>query len=889
MTKDSNWKNIKRIFAQALELEGHERDHYVRKACGENRELLMEVQSLLEAHEKPGSLDQTISGLRMSAISYARDEHMKGEMIGKYRIIRQIGHGGMGSVYLAERADGEFKQNVALKLLRSSLAADEQINRFKSERQILASLSHDHIAGLIDGGVTKYGQPYYVMEYVKGKTLNEYCDNEKLTLEERLKLFMDICSAVQYAHSKLVVHRDLKPANILVTDDGSVKLLDFGIAKIVADENESPEYIPLTRPGLLPLTPSYASPEQIRNENITTSSDIYQLGLVLYEQLSGVSPYNLKGMSPAAVEKMVCETEPPAPWKKLNTAGGRGEAVVPDPDMICENRSTTIRQIQKNLQGDLESIVMKALEKEPGRRYESVEQFSNDIRRYLTGKPVMAHSNSGIYRFRKFLRRKPYESASAAVIILLLAVYVVSITWHSQRTGAALERAEQEAAKSEQTLEFLMGMFEAGNPRESPGDLVTARELLERGLDDANRLANSPELQANLFHVIGKVYTGLGRYDTAIETLQKAVKVQKNHPGSDNVETARYLSDLAIAHTRNGNYGLANDLYEEALDILLSEVGDDHPEVANTLAKMGSWIPVTGIEKAVELRYEVLRIREKVYGDEHLLTADALVDAGKIERSRANPLESIELFGRALQIRSSILGPGHPETAKCMIFLADINRLYHLDRDRAEQLYRTALAIQTDYYGEIHSSRLHAITGLASLLVEKGNYGEAGELFAENLELRETIFGENHPSYAEGLGQLAAGYREMGELHKSEHYYERALTLWKELVGNDHPSVSGVMTGYGKTLTDLNKYNKADSLLSKALEIQRSYFGENSGALVLGAIGRMHLKQGNHDSAEKYYLQAIGLFESGGAGGHYDLAELKSEFSSLLAASNGNK
>jgi eukaryotic-like serine/threonine-protein kinase len=884
MTQDPKWKEIKRIFTRALELEAGDRLHFIREACGDDQELLNDIQSLLDSHEKKGSLDQTISGLRMSAVTFAKNEHMKGEVIGNYRIIDQVGHGGMGCVYLAERADGEFQKKVALKLLRNSLATGEQVQRFKSERQILASLSHDHIAGLIDGGVTKYGQPYYVMEYVKGKDLNEYCDHNKLTLKERLKLFLDICDAVQYAHSKLVVHRDLKPANILVTENGSVKLLDFGIAKIVAEENDASGNGALTRAGLLPLTPSYASPEQIMDQNITTSSDIYQLGLVLYELLSGVRPYKLDGMSPAAVEKIVCETEPPVPWKSLNSAGGDVKQA-----MICEKRSSHIRQLMNKLRGDVESIVMKALEKEPERRYGSAAQFSDDIRRYLAGKPVNAHPNTRIYRVKKLLRRKPFESASAALLVLLLTAYIITITWHSQRTGAALDMAEREAAKSEQTLGFLMGMFEAGSPLESPGDLVTARELLERGLNDAGRMTGNPELQANLFHVIGKVYTGLGRYDEAVETLQRAVSVQRNHSGNADVETARYLSDLAVAHTRSGNYEKANELFGEALEILISQQGSDHPEVANTMASMGSWIPVTGIEKAAELRYEALRIREKNYGNEHLLTADALVEVGKIERSLANPLKSIELFSRALQIRSRILGPKHPETAICMIFLADINRLYHLDRDRAEQLYRQALEIQTDYYGEMHPSRLHAITGLASLLIENGNQMEAGDFFRENLDLRETIFGVNHPSYAEGLGQMAAAFQKMGEYQKSKEYYERALVLWEELVGSNHPAVSGLLTGYGKTLTDLQQFHEADSLFSRALEIQRSYFGENSGALVLGAIGRMHLKQGNHETAEKYYQQAIDLFESGGSGGHYDVVGLKREFSTLMAASNGNK
>ena len=883
---NQNWTRIKRIFSEALLLEKNDRARYLEKICEGNSELMSEVLSLLDAHDMPGTIDRPIENLRMSVLSKARGNLMIGKLIGKYKIIKELGHGGMGSVYLAERADGEYVQRTAIKLQHSPFVSEAQVQGFKSERQILASLEHDHIARLLDGGLTSQGQPYYVMEFVDGKPIDEYCDEKRLTINERLELFQDVCSAVQYAHRKLVVHRDLKPSNILVTNEGSVKLLDFGIAKVLGGGGDtanqlSAELQPEWQ-GFQPLTPSYASPEQVRGLSITTASDIYQLGVVLYELLVGYRPYKIDGESPTELERAVCTSEPVSPGNRLQQEGQSHIEDASELAKISEARKTGIRPLGRQLRGDLDAIVMKAIHKQPDSRYDSAEQLSGDLRRYLEKKPVLAHPQSKLYRAQKYVLRNPFEITAMLLISLLVAGYLITITWHSQKTYEALDQAEREADKSAQVVEFMLGMFRAGDPRTNRGDRVTAGELLERGLSEANRLDSRPELQANMFNVIGKVYTGLGRYNDAVEILEKAVEIQRRYSGSTGTETARYMNDLAVALTRQGKYGEAYTMYRESLDILIGQYGEKHPEVANTMDMMGSWVPVTGLDKARDLRYRVLEIRKEIYGENHLLTADAYMKVGQIERSRAEPDRALLYFSKALEIRQNELGPVHPDVAESMIFMADVHRLYDINPAASGQLYREALAILDETEGERHFSRLHGLSGLATLLSGRGDHTGAVELYMEGLEIRLAVYGEEHPSTAEGYGHLASGYSRMGDHEMAEHYFRKSLEIWEKLLGPDHVAVSGAMVGLGNTLVDRQKFDEAESLLKKALEIQMNQYGENSGAMVIAALGRLYQQRGELDFAEEYLRDAVAMFESAGMNEHYDLIRLREKLEELM-------
>jgi len=519
-TTIKEWQKLKRIFNEAIEMDELDRDKYLDKVCGEDRNLRKEVFSLLKAHEIPGKLDHRPDQVVKTVFSGLQPQNKKGEKIGPYKILKDLGHGGMGSVYLAERIDGQFRQEVALKLLRTGFTSENQTRRFLAERQILATLNHKNIARLLDGGVTGDGQPWFALEYVNGHPIDIYCKDHQLTLKQRLKLFLRVCDAVQTAHRKLIIHRDIKPTNVLVTEDGIVKLLDFGIAKVLNQEDLFEDAIPLTRTGLLPLTPAYASPEQVLGEHITTASDIYQLGVMLYELLTGIRPYEVSGRTPSEVERIICEEEPTWPstavTRIINSKNNSGEYSI---GMLQNNP----RQLQKRLRGDLDIIVMKCLRKEPGRRYESADQLAADIRFYMTGQTVSAHPDSRSYRAKKFMQRHKIGFVSTIAIVLLLFGYAATITWHSQQTQSALTRAQTETIRAEQITDYLLGLFEASDPAESLGDTVSAGMLLERGIQQAEQLDGQPEVQAQMFDIVGQVYSRLGHYDQSEKLLETGV------------------------------------------------------------------------------------------------------------------------------------------------------------------------------------------------------------------------------------------------------------------------------------------------------------------------------------------------------------------------------
>ena len=513
------WQQVKALFEAAQKRDPAMRDAFLNKRCAGDPDLLEEVRSLLQAHEAEGPVERAMD--RMNTSLHQRPSgSFEGWRIGPYKLVDELGHGGMGRVFLAERADGQFDQEVALKLLSIAFPAPEATERFLAERQILATLRHPHIARLLDGGVTEGGQPYFVMERIEGRRIDTYCDAHQLSVRERLRLVLDVCDAVQYAHQKLVVHRDLKPANILVTEEGQVKLLDFGIAKLLDPEAMRIQTDPATRTGQHPMTPDYASPEQVRGADVTTASDVYQLGIVLYELLTGRRPYSVEDQTPSEVERIICEEEPAPPSAAVNR-----------PDDVSRTGSSPA-ELRKTLRGDLDTIVMKALRKEPDRRYDSAEQLAGDLRRFLGGHPVSAHPDRWTYRAGKFVRRHRGGVAAAAVIVLLLIGYGVTITWHSQRTQAALDRAQREAQQSEQVTDFLVGLFERAEPYQAAGpaarlgDTLTTRELLDQGAARARReLSDQPEVQATMMHTLGRIYRQRGHHDEAASLLDDALAV----------------------------------------------------------------------------------------------------------------------------------------------------------------------------------------------------------------------------------------------------------------------------------------------------------------------------------------------------------------------------
>ena len=538
------WKKVEAVFEQALEISSQERSVLLRNSCGDDDDLRREVELLLDSHSRAGTFLDS-SELFLSSDEFQENGDLGGQMIDHYRIIREIGRGGMGAVYLAERADAAYQKRVAIKLIKRGMDTDSVLRHFHNERQILANFDHPNIARLFDGGTTENGLPYFVMEYVEGVPIDEYCNRHDLPILERLKLFREVCAAVSYAHGHLVIHRDIKRSNILVTAQGLPKLLDFGIAKIL-QQGDGPEPL-VTMTGLRLMTPEYASPEQVRGEPVTTASDVYSLGVVLYELLTGSSPYRFTSRAPRDVERAITEQEPTRP-----------STAAPD-----SNRKSAIAN-RRSLRGDLDNIILMALRKEPERRYQSVEQFSEDIRRHLELRPVLARKDTVRYRATKFIRRNKAAVAAAALVLISLVGGMIATSWEARHARveeaiakAQKERAERRFADVRQLAHSLLFDYHDAI-KDLPGATRVRERLVKDALANLDRLAaeahGDPALQRDLAaayervgDVRGQAYSAsFGDRAGATQSYQKALRIREAlaQASPSDLQTKLELADI---------------------------------------------------------------------------------------------------------------------------------------------------------------------------------------------------------------------------------------------------------------------------------------------------------------------------------------------------------
>jgi serine/threonine-protein kinase len=870
---DTRRREAESLFERALDLDPGERGDWLAGATGGDAELRAEVESLLEAHERAEGVLERADALRLATASLVgASPVLPGARLGRYRIVREIGRGGMSTVYLAERADGQFQRDAALKIVRAGPYDEDLRRRLLTERQILASLDHPDIARLLDGDLTSEGRPYLVMEHVEGLPIDGYCDRSRLTVIERLRLFCRVARAVHHAHRNLVVHRDLKPSNVLVTPDGQPKLLDFGIARIL-DTGPVDAVSPVTRPGFLPMTPEYASPEQMRGEVLTTGSDVYSLGIVLYELLCGHRPYAFAGGSPREVVEAVCGREPEPPSRRLQAEEGfvcaRGRRSAATPAAVAAARRSSPERLERRLRGDLDAIALKALRKEPAERYASAEDLARDIERHRDGLPVEAHRRSRLYRGRKFVRRHRAGTVAASVAMLSLVVGAAAAAWQAaeargERDRADAARTETEAAldRAQDVTGALAQIIGAGDPW-APGfqDTATARALLALGLARVEALEGQPGVQAALLDVLARVRASLGGLEEADALARRSLDLRLRSLGEEDPEVAASLNILGDIARKRGRYHEAEALHREALDLQVHHLGPQHPEVAGTLTDLALQIPGQRAE-AEELSRRAVAIRRASLGAEHPLVASSLMVLGSIQRSRGNPAGAEAAYREALEIRRKVLGPEHPEVANSMVHLADLVQMYVDRTSRAESLYRQALDMQRRALGANHPARVHALGSLAELLSGRGEHAAAERLLREGLEIRRAAFGPRHRAAAEGLGQLAAELRRQGRLGEAERLLRESLTLWREAVGPDHFAVSGALSGIADVLVDGKRYDEAEALYLEALEIRRQAIGEEDAmvGLTLGSLGRLHALREEYARAESLYHRALDLF-----------------------------
>ncbi|NBB86221.1 MAG: tetratricopeptide repeat protein [Bacteroidetes bacterium] len=876
----SRWTQIQTLFNAVLEQEPAARDAFLHTACADDPDLLAEVRSLLAADANAHPL---LDSLALDAMVLPADLlpdgilPAAGERVGPYRIVRPLGRGGMGAVFLAARADGQFEQQVALKLIRAGAASKPIVRRFQSERQILARLQHPHIARLLDGGLTEDGQPYFAMEYVDGVPLDQYCEAHDLPVEERVRLIRTVCDAVQSAHRQLVVHRDLKPSNILVTEGGTVKLLDFGIAKMLTGDDDALTGPALTQTGHAVMTPAYAAPEQVRHAPVTTATDVYALGVVLYELLAGQRPFDLSGASPAEVERVVVEATPEPP-----------------------STHAPVEQ-RRALRGDLDVICLKAMRKEPERRYASAQEMAGDLGRYLQGRPVQARPDTMGYRTRKFVQRYRSGVAAAAAVVVLIAALV---GFYTTQLAEERDRARLEAEKAEQVVGFMETLFERSDPTEARGDTLTVREVMDEGATRIRaELADQPAVRARMMDVIAGVYQNLRLQTPAESLLTDAVQTWRALGNDGSLGLAESLNKLGRLYGETTDLGAAVEAYREALDIRRSRLGEEHEDVAelyNNLAliriKQGNHAEAEALlrraiemtrrlsdglsedsaaqlynlaylvhyrgdfEEAEAMYRESLALLRQAHGDRHLYVmytmqslADLLADTGKLAAADTL-LQQVVEQGRTLVGETSV---------EYAFMLNGLGRLRGEQGrfEEGEALVKEALTIVEDAYDGPHPNTATVTESLGLLYYHAEQHERAAEQLREALSIRRQLFEAPHPDLSNNTGNLALVLRHSGDYVQAEALYREALAMDEALYGAEHREVATSLYNIAEIRRTLEDYAQADTLHRRALEMRRSLFGAHHAhvALSLTALGALREDEGDLEEAERYLQQALAV------------------------------
>ena len=829
---------VETLFDAAVALPPATRGAYLDAQCAGDAALRTEVEALLDADE--GGADRYISGIVDRAVidlpAPGLGPSYVGRQVGPYRLVAELGHGGMGTVYLADRADAAYHARVAIKFVRGGLAGADAERRFRAERQILADLAHPNIARLIDGGAADDGTPYLVMDLVDGEAIDRYCEHRSLDLRARLDLFRVVCAAVQYAHQALVIHRDLKPSNILVTADGAPKLLDFGIAKLLdADSAAAGDTGTLARA----LTPTYASPEHIRGARVTVATDVYSLGVVLYKLLTGRVPFEVPaGSSPGDIERLVCEAEPTRP-----------------------------SILNRGLAADLEAIVLKALRKEPERRYASVGELSDDVRRFLAREPVTAARGTTTYRFSKFVRRHAQGLVLASAILVGVSGIV---GYYTMRVARARDRARLEAARAEQVSRFLTQTFAVADPEQglgTSGPNATARDLLLRGTRRIeSELAGQPATQATMFGAVGRAYQGLGLYGQATPLFERALEL-KHQIGADDLEIARAEYDLGGLATAKGDYPTADSLLRSALarrraalpwgdpalvrslvalaqvayqraqyeaaERLLSEAaemarrlsGADRQELAQVLGSLGEVRLARGEYAAADsLLQEELVLRRKVFGESHPSVPATLNRLGNLRMEQGAYAAAESLQRQAVTGSRRILGDDHPTVASQLSDLA--RALIFLDRRaEADSLLRTALQRHRERLGDAHPLVASDMLGLASLYYRSERLADGERMAREALRRFQGHYGPAHPQIVWALNGLGNILSERGDFPSAVAYYREAVAAARQLFGDGHDATLTPLINLGQTYQVMEQYEEAERTLREALTVAERVLG----------------------------------------------------------------
>jgi eukaryotic-like serine/threonine-protein kinase len=787
------WEKIQELFHTAADLPHADRKAFLEASCESDSSLIAEVLALLEADAQPASvLQKDIANLASTVLPDSSNHVLPDHQFGAYRVTHVLGEGGMGVVYLAERAD--LGSRAAVKILRDAWLSPARRERFAAEQRTLAQLEHPSIARLYDSGTLGDGTPWFVMEYVEGTPITEYCRANKCDLRQRLLLFRQICEAVQYAHGNLVIHRDLKPSNILVRSDGSVKLLDFGISKHLETLDSPAEQ---TRTALRMMTPAYASPEQVRGDAVGTHTDVYSLGVVLYELIVGRLPFDLTNRSPAEAERIILEREAERP-----SIAARRMALVAG--------ANHIGNISKGEWADIDVLILTAMHKDPARRYPTVWALMRDVDHFVANEPLEARADSARYRIGKFTSR---HKRSIGAGLFAIAAIVTLVVFYTLRLASARNTAVAEAARAERIQGFTLNLLQGGDEEAGPADSLRVVTLIDRGVKEAATLDRDPATQAQLYETLGGLYQKLGNFARADTLLRLSLTQRIRIFGRDNPEVAQSLLALGLLRDAQAEYDSADALVTNGITMMKRHLPPDHPRVRRASVSVGRILYDKGdYDRSIGVLQEALRLEES----KREATADLSVAMSELANAHfyaGHFAIADTLNRRVLEIDRRLYGTKHPHVADDLMNLGAI-QMEMQNFSESEKFNREALAITRPWYGNAHPETASNLTLLGRALVSEKKLDEAAEALKEAVEIQERAYGPVHPRVASALNELGRVAQQQGNLDEAEKDFSRITDIYRKVYNDKHYTIGIALSNLAGVYKDRKRYADAERLFA---------------------------------------------------------------------------
>jgi serine/threonine protein kinase len=853
------------IFTEALELPAGERAAYLERECGSDADLRRRVEALLKSHESVGDfLEDSPSEAPMIARLGGSSGEKPGDRVGRYKLLQQIGEGGCGVVFMADQ-EVPVRRRVALKIIKPGMDTKSVIARFEAERQALALMDHPNIAKIFDAGATESGRPYFVMELVRGIKITQYCDQHSLRTEERLKLFVQVCQAIQHAHQKGIIHRDIKPSNILVTQslEGTAQpmVIDFGIAKATTNQQLTDKTL-FTAFEMLIGTPAYMSPEQaaFASLDVDTRSDIYSLGVLLYELLTGSTPFDTGELLKTGLDeirRVIREQEPARPSTRLSKMTNA------DITAIAQNRRAEPPTLIQTVHGDLDWITMKALEKDRTRRYETANGLARDIERYLANEPVSARPPSKLYQLKKTVLRNKLLFASVGIIGLLLVVSLIIVSVSLAQERRAHREADAANAKSQQFGKFLQEMLNGVGPAVAHGrDTAIIDEILDATATNVSReLSNQPAVEADIRAVLGNIYDQIGHYGEAEEVNRAALAIRRKLYPGDNWEVSMSLHDLGGDLSAQERYPEAEQVDAEAYAMRRRLYGDENADTATSLNDLSGVYRDEGrLQQAKAMAQQALQVRRKLFTNDSADISDSLRNLAMIAGNEGDWTNAEALSRQVLAIRIKLLGPDHQDVAWALDDISwEVENQGRLAE--AQEVEAEAFAIRQKWEKDDHPDIAKTLSTMGRNLADLGNVQEAHGVLKAVLGIQQRLFGDDNVDTLDTLNNLAHILNTEGNWAEAESYWREALSLWRKRAGNENVSVLMTLRGLGDALEGESKWPEAEAVWRESLASWRKRGGieEKESMYTLRRLGLALEAEHKWPEAEAVHREALSI------------------------------